>query len=71
MIFHFLHEIDEMILSLLQKFRFWIKLICLVCDWNGCVKWRSVDEGRGCGVNYCEKMTLGEHGGSGDMQGFD
>ena len=35
------------------------------------MKWRSVDEGRGCGVNYCEKMTLGEHGGSGDMQGFD
>ena len=57
-----------MILSLLQKFCFWIKLICHVCGWNGCVKWRSIDEGRGCGVNYWMEKALGEHGGWGDAQ---
>ena len=35
------------------------------------MKWRYVDEGRSCGVIYCLEMTLGEHGGSGDVQGFD
>ena len=41
------------------------------CDWNGCIKWRSLDEGRDCGVNKGIKLTLGEHGGLGDVQGFD
>ena len=50
---------------------FWIKMICLGIV---CVIWRCVDEERsygGIGVIYCLEITLGEHGGSGDVQGFD